>query len=170
MRSLNFLFVLFTSFFSTTGYAVNWAEAIPPNFSHLERFFSNSNCVPILGVSYIYNVDTGEWLSLEQAKSLYPDTELYFALQSPRKSEDGDCKISATKAELMRVFGINLMEASGNVLFFFDSMFTKEGKRFPFHADHDKKMIKRFERVSLFNGLPKYHVKVNTVGLKPQKM
>jgi len=167
----SFLYTTVCVFFiSTPAYSENyssWYTAIPPNFNDVEDFFNQANCLTILGVSYVYDIKSGNWLSHQKAKAKYND-ELYLALQNPRKSELGSCKINATKAELENVFGIELEQSSGQVLFFFDAFYTVNGERSPFMSDFDNKMVGRYDDVSKFDEIPKYHIKMNSIGMQTQ--
>lgn len=167
MRLL-WLLASIASFFSFAEKQSAWIEVIPPNFNDLEHFFTQSNCKAVLGVSYIYNTKTGHWLPYEQAIALYPNENLHLALQSPRKSENGSCSIYASKTKLKDVLGIHIKDDSEHVLLFFDAFYSIKGKRNSFHPDFDKKMKQRYLAITSFDSMPKYHIKVNSLGLKSQ--
>jgi len=169
MRNVMF-FLLLTSFFSFAEKSTFWIEAIPPNFNNLERLFTQSNCKAVLGVSYIYNTKTGHWLPSEQANALFPNAKLHLSLQPPRKEEKGKCSINTSKQELKQIFGVNLKNSNEHVLLFLDAFYNIQGKRNSFHPDFDQKMKRRYLELTAFNALPKYHIKVNSLGLKSQKM
>lgn len=53
MRLLSLFLILLLYFISIHSFASDWEEAIPPNFTQLERFFLNCDRHVTLGVSYI---------------------------------------------------------------------------------------------------------------------
>lgn len=154
------LISLFVSLISRPLYASDTVRQVvtPNDFPTVERFFLDANCRLIFLTAYLYNPQSGHWLSSGEAKQKLPEIAEMFTQ---------DCQVKSPAAEVAKTFNLALPEQEGMLLLYvgpLQGMLEAEAFR--------SKYVKRYEQhiqlLQRLSDIPQYEISTPLTGLKSQ--